>query len=124
MIKLKIADIAVIVLSLAAAVTAGFYIYDGYKAPELLEITAASGKSVYQLDQDRKLIINGPLGDSVIIIKEKEAWFLDSPCPDKLCVKTGHINDSGEWAGCLPNRVFIRITGKGEDDEKIDAVSF
>ncbi len=121
---IKIADIAAIALSLTTAITAGFYIYDGYSSPELLEITASSGKEVYQLDRDRVLYIKGPLGDSVILIRDREAYFLDSPCPDKLCVKSGHLDSTGDWAGCLPNRVFIRITGKEEDNEKIDAVSF
>ena len=124
MIKLKIADFAAILISSASALITGFFIYQGYSPPELLEISSPEGRSVYQLDINREIHAHGPLGDSIIVIENKEAYFLDSPCPDKLCVKSGHLDDSGEWAGCLPNRIFIKIRGAEKENEKIDTLSF
>ncbi len=122
--RIKAGDYAAIILSISIALISGLLIYTGYPPPELLEISSDSGKSVYPLDQERVLEIEGPIGISVIVISGKSAWFRDSPCPDKLCVKTGHLHDSGHWAGCLPNRIFIRIKGKEKEDEKIDSLSF
>ncbi len=127
MVRPRFADIAAIILSTATAAVMGFMIYSGYTEPEIIEITAPSGIMVYQLDQDREISVRGPLGDSLIVIKNGEAFFADSPCPDKLCVKTGHLHDAGQWAGCLPNRIFIKIKGaekKEDKHEKIDALSF
>jgi hypothetical protein len=46
--------------------------------------------------------------------------FLESDCPDKLCVRTGWISRSGESAVCLPNRVEIVILGDSVD---VDAIT-
>ena len=127
MIKLKAVDIIVILLSATAAIAAGFIIYGNYTPPELLEITCRDGTMVYRLDQDKEISIKGPRGDSVIFIENKQGYFQNSPCPDKLCVKSGTLKKSGDWAGCIPNMVFIRIMGeeKGKSkDEKIDAFSY
>ena len=127
MIKLKVVDIIVTLLTIIAALTAGFIIYRNYTPPELLEITCRDGIMVYRLGQDKEISINGPLGDSMIVIENKQAYFKYSPCPDKLCEKSGHLEKSGEWTGCLPNMIFIRITGEKEvktENEKIDALSY
>ena len=124
MIKFKTIDIIVIVLSLSAAITSGFIIYSNFTPPELLEITCREGTIVYRLEQDKNISIQGPLGESKVIIENKLAFFQHSPCPDKLCIKTGQLGKSGEWAGCLPNMIFIRITGEEKKNEKIDSISF
>jgi hypothetical protein len=46
---------------------------------------------------------------------------ISSPCPEKICVKTGRISKPGQWIACLPNRVFISI--RGRRSEQPDAVS-
>lgn len=50
----------------------------------------------------------------------KEAWFSHSDCRDKVCVNTGRLSLSGEWAACLPNETVLKIT-KGNED--VDTVS-
>ncbi|MCL2480929.1 MAG: NusG domain II-containing protein [Spirochaetaceae bacterium] len=127
MIKFKVVDIITILLSMTAAFVAGFIIYGNYSPPELLEITCRDGTMIYPIGQDKDLSIKGPHGDSIIVIENKQAYFRYSPCPDKLCVKSGHLGKSGEWAGCLPNMIFIRIMGQGEvkaENEKIDTLSY
>jgi len=127
MVKFKAADIIAILFSITAASIAGFIIYGNYSPPELLEITCRDGTMVYTLGEDKEVSVKGPAGSSIIVIKEKQAFFQYSPCPDKLCVKSGHLIKTGEWAGCLPNMIFIRITGKEKvktENEKIDAISY
>ncbi|SDM94129.1 hypothetical protein SAMN05192585_10823 [Acetanaerobacterium elongatum] len=44
--------------------------------------------------------------------------FIESECPDKLCVKTGTLKNPGEYAACLPAGVAVKIvskTGAGVD---------
>ena len=48
------------------------------------------------------------------------AAFVHSDCPDKVCVNTGDLSVSGEWAACLPNETVLKIT-KGNDG--VDTVS-
>jgi hypothetical protein len=42
-------------------------------------------------------------------IKDNAIAFISSDCPDKICVNTGYINQTGQSAVCLPNRVSIHI---------------
>ena len=126
MIKIKTVDIIAILLSVTAAFAAGFIIYGNYSPPELLEITSRDGTMVYHLEQDKEISITGPRGNSIIVIESKQAFFQYSPCPDKSCVKSGNLTKSGDWTGCLPNMIFLRIIGeeKKAEHEKIDTLSY
>jgi hypothetical protein len=42
--------------------------------------------------------------------------FIESDCPDKVCVKTGRLHSVGQMAACLPNKVYIKIVGKGSSN--------
>ncbi len=75
----------------------------------------------FSLGEDRLISVDGKLGTTRVAISEKGVRVLDSPCPYKLCVKSGAIDRSGETLVCLPNRVVVRITGNGQ--EAVDAVS-
>ena len=75
----------------------------------------------FLLDEDRLIPVEGKLGTTRVEISEKGIRVLDSPCPYKLCIKSGSIRRSGETVVCLPNRVVVRITG--DEGEEVDAVS-
>ncbi len=40
--------------------------------------------------------------------------FIESDCPDKVCVRTGKIHSTGQMSACLPNQVYIKIVGSGQ----------
>lgn len=40
--------------------------------------------------------------------------FLESNCPDKVCVRTGKIYRTGDTAACVPNKAMIRIVSEKE----------
>lgn len=37
--------------------------------------------------------------------------FVESDCPDQVCVRTGRLHLAGQKAACLPNQVYIKIVG-------------
>jgi hypothetical protein len=74
-----------------------------------------------ELSPDRKLQVHGPLGDSVIEIKESRARFLKSPCKGQQCVHSGWLETAGELAACLPNRISIQLLGR---HPRFDAINF
>ena len=78
---------------------------------------------IYPLDRNQKLYIPGAIGESHIEIKNGSAFFIDSPCDNKICVMSQPISRSGEWIACLPNQIFIRIEGKAPQ-HSLDATSF
>jgi hypothetical protein len=79
------------------------------------------GKKVYILsvEEDRMVTVEGPLGKTTIQVKEGRVRVVDSPCPEKICIRQGWIR-SGVIV-CLPNRVVVTV-GEGDHGE-VDAIS-
>ncbi len=44
--------------------------------------------------------------------------FEQSDCPDKICIKAGVLHLAGQYAACLPNRVYLKILS---DDPSLSA---
>lgn len=55
----------------------------------------------------------------IVIVQNGSVRVEDADCPDKICEKRGEISKSGQSIVCLPNRVVIKISGKGE----VEAIS-
>lgn len=88
------------------------------------EIRIQSGREApltLPLDQDRQVRIGGRLGDSVIEIHDGKAHFLSSPCTAKVCIHSGWLHETGEFAACLPNGVSITVAG---GQRRFDAINF
>ncbi|WP_352397331.1 NusG domain II-containing protein [[Clostridium] aminophilum] len=63
----------------------------------------------YPLDQDTEFEIQSIAGHVHFIIKDGKAAITESTCPDKVCVHTGWISQSGELIVCLPNQVVVTV---------------
>ncbi|MGC8972091.1 MAG: NusG domain II-containing protein [bacterium] len=68
------------------------------------------------ISQNRIVKVSGPLGTSIIEIKDNKVRMLSSPCPDKLCVKEGYISKPCQVIICVPNRIVIKIEGRANLD--------
>lgn len=121
--KLKAFDFIAIIVSLIVFVSLFFAGSEEKDNQAMLIIKSENKQAVYPLSQDKTITVEGPVGKSVIIIQNGTAGFKSSDCKDKLCVLMGTINKSGEWAACLPNRVFISIEG-AENAQKYDSLSY
>ena len=119
---LKPLDLVIIALSAAAIILLSISIYAPDGGEPSLRIESAGGDYIYPLDEDRRIDIEGPSGTSSIVIENGSAYFEDSDCRDKLCVLMGKISEEGQWAACMPNRVFISI--EGDSVEEIDVLSY
>lgn len=42
-------------------------------------------------------------------VKSGAVRFLESDCPDKICVNTGFLREDGDLASCLPNKVIVTV---------------
>lgn len=65
--------------------------------------------AVVPLEEDRTINVPGPLGTTVVEIRDNRVHVLDSPCPNKICVSQSWIERPGETIICLPNRVSITV---------------
>lgn len=49
-----------------------------------------------------------------VVVSNGKVRVIDADCPDKLCEKRGAISRKGDSIVCLPNRLVVKIAGKGE----------
>ena len=76
-------------------------------------IIRSGGKifSVVPLSRDQQIEVRGPLGISIISIRQREARIASDPSPRQYCVRQGWLKQAGEIALCLPNQVSVELTG-------------
>ena len=67
----------------------------------------------YSLFEDRTITIEGAKTKNVVSISGGEVTMSESTCKNQVCVRHGAIAAAGESIICLPNRVVVRIEGKG-----------
>jgi hypothetical protein len=107
-----------IVIAITAAAAIAFLAVSAY-GPGGGQISAVlkgrDGEWVYPLSADRELHVAGPLGDTIVAIRDKTVRIIDSPCPNKTCIAAGSIDAPGQWLACLPNQVFVSIEGRRAD---------
>lgn len=68
---------------------------------------------VFPIEKDRILSIDGPIGKTIVEIRDQRVRVQDSPCSKKLCVKQGWVENG--IIICLPNKIVITI-GNGNDE--------
>lgn len=112
---MKKADIAVIVVFLAAAaVLFGLMRLNGKKGA-YAEVYV-NGRYSHTLPLDKDAVYIPPEKPNVkIVVKDGKAAFTESDCPDKVCIHTGFIGTAGQTAVCLPNAVSLIIRSAGEN---------
>ncbi|MBR5273268.1 MAG: NusG domain II-containing protein [Clostridia bacterium] len=63
-----------------------------------------------KIEQSDIIFINDDDGCHVEIeVENGRARVLSSTCPDKICVNCGWLENKGDSAVCLPNKVVVRI---------------
>ena len=83
-----------------------------------------SGGKIFRevpLSRDQQIEVPGPLGISIISIKQRKARIASDPSPRQYCVRQGWLQQAGEIALCLPNQVSIELTGSRK---KYDSLNY
>lgn len=119
--KLTFIDAVIILIAASLLVYTSILVYAG-PAPSQLIISASGDEWIYPLDTDREISIDGLIGTSIIKIDKGQAYFLDSPCKNRTCINSTGLKHTGDWNACLPNGVFIRISGTSGSEDDIDAI--
>ena len=123
-IHLRIGDYIVFLCAVAIIIAFSMMALGKVSPGVMVQVESVDGTFVYPLSEDRELAVAGPLGDSLIHIHDGAVYFVDSPCQDKICISVGSLRDVGQWAACLPNRVFVTIVGEADARGGIDATAF
>ena len=110
----------ILAFAILASVFATFWRADGHGAEAVVYVDGQRWARL-NLFHNQDIYAPGLLGDSHIQVFDGQARFINSPCPNKLCVHTGWIKQGGENATCLPNRVSLQILGS---DPRFDSINF
>ncbi len=118
--RLRPGDFAAAGVTLAVVVFLALQVYGEAGGELYAHIQGPEGAWRYPLAEEHRVTVEGPLGESVVRTGEGQAWFEESACRNKECVRAGHLDERGEWSACLPNRVFLRIRGSRAEPEEGD----
>lgn len=109
-------DIIVATVLLLIAAISGVGILILSPAPQYAVITS-DGTELARLPLDTDCVYQ--IGDTnTIEISGGQVKMIDADCPDKICIHTGKISQSGQTIVCLPNKVVISISG---ENSSVDA---
>lgn len=77
-----------------------------------------------ELNNGRETTFAIDINPNVILKIDRDGGiaFIDSDCPDKVCIKTGRLSRVGEYAACLPNGIIVKIVSAGERDDDADII--
>ena len=103
-----------------AALTA--YKYTRAKT-SLTAVVTSDGVTVLSLSLDevtekREFTLDNGM---VIAAENGEIWVESAPCKDKICMRTGKLNRSGESAVCVPLKTVVSVKGASEN---IDVITY
>jgi len=120
---LKPFDIPVIAFAMTLTVIIAVKIYSR-EANSLNVVVRCPDKIwIFPLEAEERVSVAGSIGETLVEIRNGRAAIVASPCNGQTCVSAGELSKSGQWAACLPNRVFILVEGAGAADV-IDAASW
>jgi hypothetical protein len=113
----KFLIVALLALSLGSIAVVGRLVEKGSVA--LVEV---DGKEICRLDLaiEGHRVVQGPLGGTVVQVRDGRIRVTESACPHKLCVRMGWAKRAGDLIVCVPNRVVVRVEGEGA----VDAVTW
>jgi hypothetical protein len=115
-------DLVVVALCAAAVAASAWALApDGGVAHSALIETHDGRRTALALARDARLELRGRRGPFTIEVRGGRARFLDSDCPQKLCVRAGWLSRAGESSACVPNGASLTLIG---DDRDYDALTF
>ena len=64
-----------------------------------------------ELVPGQEMTFSIPQDEDVVFHVDKDGSirFIQSDCPDKVCIRTGRIHLAGQSAACLPNGIVVKI---------------
>lgn len=108
-----------LIIAIIAIIGIGF-LFKNFSSSQLIAEVYYDGKIVETVNltgKEEKKIITGENDSVVITAEDGKIYFEKSSCPDKVCVKSGELNQNGDFASCLPEKVVIKVSGAKQGNE-------
>ena len=108
--KRKVLILLLSVIGVALVVMAVLSALGAYKSGDTVVISV-DGQAIERLPlkKDTEYKIETPEGGyNILVIEDGRAYVKEASCPDKICVRTGEVDEVSPIV-CLPNKVVISI---------------
>lgn len=95
-------------------------------SPKGARVVVTSGGKVCftaPLDRPTSVALDGPLGETRLVIDDQGVRISDSPCPRKICLSMGPARHSKDLLACVPNRILVRIDSPAGEAATYDLLS-
>lgn len=115
MTKLELKGVGVFIL-IACAVLVGIGIYrsiDGRQPVVNVEQNRET-IAVLSLNKNTRKTIKNHYGTNVIVVKDGKANVVKADCKNQICVHSRAISEKGETIVCLPHKLVLTVTTKGQ----------
>jgi hypothetical protein len=122
--KPRFLDLAIFAVALATVIFVSLRIYSDSGDILYVHITGETGEWIEALGANKEIEVPGPLGITHVHMENGTVSVSDSPCDNKLCIGMGGIRLKHQWVACLPNNVFVRITGRTSSEDLFDAATY
>jgi len=63
-------------------------------------------------EADHSLVVQGELGESVVLLNQDGVQMVSSACSSQHCVLSGAHHHAGGMIACVPNRILIAVRGR------------
>lgn len=115
-------DVIIIIVTIVTAVL-GFLMYNlvnskntdtkvaviYYRNDEIKRINLNEGKEYeFSIDGHENVVFK--------VYEDGTISFIESDCPDKVCINSGKLSMTGQSAACLPNMLFLKIVDEAEQN--------
>jgi hypothetical protein len=122
---LRFFDYGAILLATTVTVLAGVMVYAGGGTKNEVHVKGPDGNWVFPQDAEELVRVPGPLGDTVVELRDGKARVVSSPCGNKLCVSAGTIHAHGQWIACFPNQVLVSVVGTpSREEDELDGTAW
>jgi hypothetical protein len=119
-------DVGITALALAVVLFSAVRVYaPGSGVPRVVLEGEGGRRWEFPLDAAETVTVSGPLGDTIVELRGKQARIIASPCAGQTCVAAGAIRNHGQWIACLPNQVMVSVrSDAAKGGEELDAASW
>ncbi len=116
------ADAVVLAFTAIAAVLCLVWLISPRSSGTQVAVASPAGEARYSLSIPAQFVVAGADGHTVTVkIERGRVRVAQSDCPDKVCVNSGWLSQSGQAAVCVPAAVTVRVVGGTADIDGVTA---
>ena len=116
-------DWLVVLLLLGISLTGLLWVATTAEGTRVVVTSGGQTSFTAPLNQPRTVDLDGPLGQTHLVIDNQGARITGSPCPRKICIAMGTAKQTGDLLACVPNRILVRIDSPVCEEAPYDLLS-